>query len=62
MIQLRRLNRDDLYVNPDQIRFVEARGDTVVTFVDGEKLVVLDTPDEILKKILAFRKTCNGAA
>jgi len=56
MIQLTRLNNKALFVNSDLIKFVEQSPDTVVTLTTGEKIVVLEKPDEVLARILEFRR------
>jgi flagellar protein FlbD len=56
MIQLTRLNRRPLIVNSDLIEFIESAPDTVLTLVTGEKLVVLETADQIVEMILTFRR------
>lgn len=55
VIQLTRLNGTRVYVNPDHVRSVEARPDTVITFEDGKKIVVKETPDEVAEKVIEFR-------
>lgn len=57
MIQLTRLNNQPLVVNSDLIKFVENAPDTVLTLVTGEKLVVREASQEILAKIVEFRRT-----
>jgi len=56
MIQLTRLNNQALIVNCDLIKFVETAPDTVLTLVSGEKLLVRESPDEVLQRILVFRR------
>ncbi len=56
MIELSKLNGIAVLVNPDLIRFVESAPDTVLTFTDGEKLMVRDKPDEIVEKIVVYRR------
>lgn len=56
MICLTRLNKQPLIVNSDLIEFIENAPDTVLTLVTGEKLVVLETADEILEMIVRFRR------
>ncbi len=56
MIQLTRLNNQPLVVNSDLIKFLEKSPDTVLTLVTGEKVVVRETSDEVLQKIVAFRQ------
>ena len=57
MIQLTRLNNQHLVVNSDLIKFVEKSPDTVLTLVSGEKLVVRESCEEVLEKIVEFRKS-----
>ena len=56
MIQLTRLNNQPLMVNSDLIKFVEKAPDTVLTLVNGEKVIVLESADVVLQKIIAFRQ------
>jgi flagellar protein FlbD len=56
MIELHKLNGVSVFVNPDLIRTVEKTPDTILTFTDGEKLMVRDTPDEIVEKIVHLKR------
>lgn len=56
MIRLTRLNNQALTVNSDLIKFVEQSPDTLITLVSGEKLVVRESADEVLSRIVAFRR------
>jgi len=56
MIQLTRLNKHPIGVNSDLIKFVENAPDTMITLLTGEKILVLETFDEILERIVAFRQ------
>ena len=55
MIQLTRLNKSILYVNPHQIEFAESTPDTVITMVSGKKIIVTEKIDEIIEKIVVYR-------
>jgi flagellar protein FlbD len=57
VIQLTRLNNKPLFVNADLIKFVEQSPDTLVTLISGEKLVVLETAEEIRARFVDFRRT-----
>ncbi|HVN18409.1 MAG TPA: flagellar FlbD family protein [Dongiaceae bacterium] len=57
MIHLTRLNNKALFVNSDLIKFVEQSPDTVVTLITGEKIVVLEKAGEVLRRIVAFRRS-----
>jgi len=56
MIYLTRLNNRPVVVNSDLIKFVEDTPDTVVTLVSGEKIVVTETVEQVLEKIMGFRR------
>ena len=57
MIQLTRLNNQPLAVNSDLIKFVEQAPDTVITLVNGEKLLVRESTPQILERIMQFRRS-----
>ncbi len=62
MITLTRLNTHQITVNCDLIRLVEASPDTMLTMVSGEKIVVLDTCEQVIAKVLAWRVELLRAA
>ncbi len=57
MIQLTRLNASPLAVNSDLIKFIEEAPDTVLTLINGEKLVVRETTAEVIRRICQFRRS-----
>ena len=57
VIQLTRLNKQPLAVNSDLIKFVEQAPDTVITLVTGEKIVVLEKAQEVLDRVVQFRRS-----
>ena len=57
MIQLTRLNNQLLVVNSELIKFIERSPDTVLTLVTGEKVVVSESVEAVLQKILDFRRS-----
>jgi uncharacterized protein YlzI (FlbEa/FlbD family) len=56
MIQLTRLNGHPLIVNSDLIKMIENAPDTVISLVNGEKIVVRETGEQILERIVQFRR------
>jgi flagellar protein FlbD len=56
MIQLTRLNKKPLVVNSDLIEFIENAPDTVITLITGEKVVVLESAEQIVELIIGFRQ------
>jgi len=55
MIDLTRLNGHRMVVNCDLIKFAEAAPDTTISLVTGEKLIVLESCDQLIERILIYR-------
>jgi len=62
MIELTRLNGNPLVVNSDLIKYAEAAPDTVLTLVNGEKIVVLEPCAEVVNRTIAYRGRVFAAA
>jgi flagellar protein FlbD len=62
MIALTRLNHQDVVVNASHIVTVEATPDTLVTLQNGEKLMVRESPDEVVDRVLAFLRRVGWVA
>ncbi|ADQ06334.1 flagellar FlbD family protein [Caldicellulosiruptor hydrothermalis 108] len=56
MIKLRRINNKEFVVNADFIEFVESTPDTVITLTNGVKLVVKESVDEVIEKVIEYKK------
>lgn len=56
MIEITRLNGTKYFVNPDMIEFMESTPDTVITLSTEKKLVVLESPAELLDRIIQYRR------
>ena len=56
MIAVTRLGGAPVVVNAALIRTVEARPDTFVTLTDGERLIVCETPDEVVAKVVEYQR------
>jgi len=56
MISVSRLGGKEFYINPDLIEIMEETPDTVITLNDGTKYVVSESTDDILAKIIAYRR------
>jgi flagellar protein FlbD len=55
MIELTRLNGKPMVVNSDLIKTAEASPDTMLTLINGEKLIVREEIAEVVERILAYR-------
>jgi len=56
MIRLTRINRVPLVLNSDLIEHVDATPDTVIALTTGQKLVVMESADEVIQKVIEFRR------
>jgi flagellar protein FlbD len=55
MIELTRLNGNRMVLNSDLIKTAEASPDTMLTLINGEKLIVRESCDEVVERIIAYR-------
>ncbi|HEY1647105.1 MAG TPA: flagellar FlbD family protein [Terracidiphilus sp.] len=55
MIELTRLNGHSMMLNSDLIKSAEASPDTMLTLVNGEKLIVRESLDEVAARVLDYR-------
>ncbi|WP_438316713.1 flagellar FlbD family protein [Candidatus Caldatribacterium sp. SIUC1] len=56
MIALTRLNGSVFVLNADLIETIEATPDTVISLVTGKKYVVREKVEEVIDRIVAFRR------
>lgn len=56
MIRLTRINRIPLVINSDLIEHIEVTPDTVVSLTTGQKFIVLESPDEVIDRVIGFRR------
>ncbi len=56
MIEVSKLNGEKYYVNAETIDFIEETPDTVLTLASGKKLLVLEPPSIIIKRIVAYKQ------
>lgn len=55
MIELTRLNGNLMILNSDLIKTAEASPDTMLTLINGEKLIVREELGEVVEKVLGYR-------
>ena len=56
MIRLTRLGGEPFILNAELICYVEARPDTFITLTTGERLVVAESMDEVLRRAVAYQQ------
>jgi flagellar protein FlbD len=62
VILLTRLGGHELAVNPDLIERAEATPDTVITMVDGHKLVIAESLAELVTRVRQWRAAVAAEA
>jgi len=56
MIKVKKINGRDLIINAELIEFIEKTPDTIISMTTGKKIIVKDTPEELIKKVIEYRK------
>jgi flagellar protein FlbD len=56
VIAVTRLDGCVLVVNVDLILSIEQTPDTVIAFANGDKLLVRETPGELMERVLEYRR------
>jgi flagellar protein FlbD len=57
MIVVKKINQEEIIVNCDLIETIEFTPHAVMTLTTGEKLVVDETREDILRKILEYKRS-----
>ncbi|MCA9245983.1 MAG: flagellar FlbD family protein [Planctomycetales bacterium] len=59
MIKLTRISGEAFVLNADLIMFVESRPDTFVTLTSGERVIVAESLDEVVRRAVEYQQTKN---
>ncbi|MBV9850304.1 MAG: flagellar FlbD family protein [Armatimonadetes bacterium] len=59
MITVTRFDQTEFVVNADLIEFIETRPDTHITLVTGKKLLVRETAQEVVARVLDYRRAAG---
>jgi flagellar protein FlbD len=57
MIHVTRINRVPLVINADLIEHIEATPDTVISLTNGQKFIVLEDTEEVIRRVIDFRRS-----
>ena len=57
MIKLTRLNNAVLIINAELIEFVEESPDTIVTLTTGQKIMVKESADKVVERVMEYRRS-----
>ena len=56
MIKLTRLNQQIVAINPENILWADASPDTTLCMTGGEKVLVRESLDELLDRVIAYQR------
>jgi flagellar protein FlbD len=62
MIELTKLatqKEEKIVVNADLIEFVESTPDTLISTTTGKKLMVRESVEDVVQKVIAYRRRCT---
>ena len=57
MIHVTRLNHTPMVLNSDLIEQIEMTPDTVISLTYGQKIMVLETSEQLVDRVIEFRRT-----
>ena len=61
MVRLTRLNHAPIVLNSDLIEHIDVTPDTVVTLTTGQILRVRESADEVVRRIVEFRRRISAS-
>jgi len=62
MVLLTRLNGQPVAINPDLIAWIEIMPDTTVSLIGGDKLIVKESLDTVIDRIIQYRRATSGGS
>jgi flagellar protein FlbD len=57
MIPLTKLSNQSFVVNADLIKFIESTPDTLITLTTGDRLIVKESVDEVIRRTVDYGRT-----
>ena len=61
MVRLTRLNRASVVLNSDLIEHIDITPDTVITLTNGQILRVMETAEEVIRRVVEYHRRISGA-
>lgn len=57
MVCLTRINHTPFVLNAELIEQIETTPDTVISLTNGQKVMVLESADEVVGRVIAYRRS-----
>jgi flagellar protein FlbD len=62
MIEVTRFQNGKVVINADLIEFVESTPDTMISTTTGKKILVKESVDEVIEKVVEYHRKCLTTA
>ena len=62
MIRVTRLNGDSFVVNAELIKMIEAKPDTAILLINGDRILVRESVDEVVKRAVEYGRSVRTFA
>ena len=59
MIQIKRLDGQEMILNAELIFTIQKTPDTLICFTTGERLMVREDMDEVMARVMEYRRTIH---
>ena len=59
MIRVTKLSQDVVVLNAELIRYIERCPDTLITLINGDTLMVRESLDDVVRRVLAYHQAKN---
>ena len=57
MILVKKINQQDIIVNCELIQTIEFSPHAVITLVNGEKIIIDETAESIIRKVIEYKRS-----
>jgi flagellar protein FlbD len=61
MIEVTKLNGENIIVNADHIESVEAQPDTALVLDNGKRIVIRDQVSDVVRKVIEYQRAIRTA-
>jgi flagellar protein FlbD len=62
MIKVTQLNNKELIINAELISHIETAPNTIITLTTGNKVVVCETADDIMRRVIEYKRSIAASA
>ena len=59
MVKITDVGGHVMYINLDLIEKITTIPDTLISLLNGTKIMIKESPEEIIERIVQFRRRCN---